>query len=295
MNISTFIRVAFQGSRGAYSEQALHSMLDNAEAIPCMTFEDVFSALKNKQADMACIPIENSIAGRVADIHYLLPKYDVRIVAEHYQPIHHQLLGVQGATLKDIQEVHSHIHALGQCREIIKKHKLRVVVHTDTAGAAHDIATLKDPTKAAVASRLASKLYDLKILLEDIEDTEHNITRFLLITLANSSVLTKYPMPALGEWVITSLFFNVRSVPAALYKAIGGFATNGINLTKIESYITGPDFSVAQFYIDVEGHPESKEMKHALDELFYFSSEVRLLGTYYASEFRKSGREVKKN
>ncbi len=283
-------RIAFQGSSGAYSEQALRRMVPESDPVPCVTFEDVFVTLEEGRADMACIPIENSVAGRVADIHHLLPKYSIRIVAEHYEPIHHQLLAPRGATLEGITEVHSHIHALGQCRTLITERTLRAIVHTDTAGAAHDIAQWNDTTKAAIASRLAAELYGLDILAEDIEDAEHNTTRFLLIALADNPILTNYPIPAVNESVITTLFFTARSVPAALYKAIGGFATNGINLTKIESYVTGKQFSIAQFYIDVEGHPESPQMVHALEELSYFSSEVRLLGTYPASEFRRDGK-----
>lgn len=283
------IRVAFQGAQGAYSEQVLRHMVGEAMPIPCTTFEDVFASLEAGQADMACIPIENSVAGRVADIHHLLPNYAVRIVAEHYEPIHHQLMAPRGATLESITEVHSHIHALGQCRNLITSHKLRAIVHTDTAGAAQDIAKAGNPHHAAIASRLAAELYDLVIIAEDVEDMAHNTTRFLLIALADNQVLINYPMPAVNDQVITSLFFTARSVPAALYKAIGGFATNGINLTKIESYVAGKQFSIAQFYIDVEGHPESLAMKNALDELAFFSSEVRLLGTYLASEFRRSG------
>lgn len=290
--MDTPIRVAFQGSRGAYSEQALHNIIENAEAVPAITFEDVFFALEKNEADMACIPIENSIAGRVADIHHLLPKYAVRIVREHYEPIHHQLLAPKGSTLEGLTEVHSHIHALGQCRTLISAQKLRAVVHTDTAGAAKDIADLNDMSKAAIGSRLAGELYGLAVLAEDIEDAEYNTTRFLLIALADNQVLARYPMPAVDEAVITSIFFTARSVPAVLYKAIGGFATNGINLTKIESYVSGKQFSIAQFYIDVEGHPDSGAMQHALDELSFFSSEVRILGTYPASRFRKNGADV---
>jgi prephenate dehydratase len=281
--------IAFQGEPGAYSEQAVRVMVPGAETLPCTTFEDVFAAISHGDARYACIPIENSVAGRVADIHHLLPQYDIRIVAEHFEPIHHQLLGVQGATLDQMSEVHSHIHALGQCRTLIGERGLRAVIHTDTAGAAKDVAAWNDPTKAAIASRLAGELYGLEVLQENIEDADHNTTRFLLIAMQDSVVAREaFPPASVDVPAITSLFFTARSVPAALYKAIGGFATNGINLTKIESYVTGQRLSIAQFYIDVEGHPDSEAMRHALDELAYFSSEVRVLGTYPASGFRRS-------
>ena len=275
-------RVAFQGAPGAYSDSALRAHLGAVATLPCHTFEDVFVALEAGRATRAVIPIENSIAGRVADIHHLLPRSSASIVGEHFEPIRHQLLGVPGATLADVSTVHSHVHALGQCRTFMAKHELTPVVHADTAGAAADVAGWGDPSQAAIASALAGEYYGLVTLRSDIADAEHNTTRFLEIALEAA------PYPALETSVITTILFTLRSVPAALYKAIGGFATNGINLTKIESYLTGENFSVAQFYIDVEDHPESAAMKHALEELRFFSREVRILGCYPASEFRSA-------
>jgi prephenate dehydratase len=275
-------KIAFQGVHGAYSELAAQKFLPGAEALPKESFEDVFSALSNNEVNFAAIPVENSIAGRVADIHHLLPRGDYYIIAEHYEPILHQLLAPRGATIATIKEVHSHVHALGQCRNFIRTQGFSPIVHADTAGAARDVSEWNNPSKAAIGSKLAAELYGLEILESNVADEAHNTTRFLLLAKAPK-------IPALGEEVITTIFFTLRSVPAALYKAIGGFATNGINLTKIESYVTGPHFSIAQFHIDVEGHPESTEMKHALEELRFFSTEVKLVGTYPAHPFRRNG------
>ncbi|NBD73617.1 prephenate dehydratase [Patescibacteria group bacterium] len=273
--------IAFQGSPGAYSHLALASCFPESDPLPCGSFEAVFSALASGAAERAFIPVENSIAGRVADIHHLLPRSRVTIIGEHFQPIHHQLLVVPGTTLEEVAEVHSHVHALGQCRAFIKQHGLTAVVHADTAGAAKDVANWQEPSKAAIASTLAAELYGLEPLVANIEDSTHNTTRFLVL----SPEEVAWPEPE--AHVITTIFFTLRSVPAALYKAIGGFATNGINLTKIESYLTGERFSVAQFYIDVEGHPDTPAMQHALEELNFFSSEVRIMGVYPASTFRE--------
>ena len=277
--------VAFQGAPGAYSDLALRRRLGAVTTLPCRTFEEVFSALADARATHAFIPIENSIAGRVADIHHLLPNSGCAIIGEHYEPIHHQLLGVPGATLADVTHVHSHVHALGQCRDYIAARELTAIVHADTAGAAADVAVWQDPSKAAIASELAGERYGLTVLASDIEDHEHNTTRFLLLSPE------PVPYPDSDRAVITTILFTLRSVPAALYKAIGGFATNGINLTKIESCLTGEHFSVAQFYIDVAAHPDSVGMQHALEELRFFSHEVRIMGCYEASRFREH-REV---
>lgn len=275
-------RITFQGVRGAYSHLAAEDMLPGAKVLPQKSFEAVFSALDRNEADYAIIPVENTLAGRVADIHHLLPHADVSIIGEHFLPIRHHLLAPEGATLETIEEVHSHVHALGQCRNYIREKGFEAVVHADTAGAAADVAAWNDVGKAAIASKLAGELYGLVALAEHIEDESHNTTRFLLLA-------KEAPQPpSVKSDVITTIFFTVRSVPAALYKAIGGFATNGVNLTKIESYVTGERFSLAQFYIDVEGHPESDSMQHALDELKFFSHEVRMLGTYPAHPFRRS-------
>ena len=275
------ITIAFQGELGAYSEQAITQINPGATAIPCKSFEDVFTALSSEAVTYALIPIENSIVGLVANRHQLWPKNDIYIIGEHFEPIHHQLLAPQGATLEGITDVYSHVHALGQCRDFIRTHSLAANVHADTAGAALDVSKWNDPTRAAIASSLSAKRYGLAILAEDIEDATHNTTRFLLLSRVSS-------VPPVDSDVITTIIFTLRSVPAALYKAIGGFATSGINLSKIESYLSGEHFSLAQFYIDVEGHPESKNMKHAMEELRYFSNEVRILGTYPAHSFRRN-------
>ncbi len=275
------VRVAFQGAPGANSEVALRRYLPEARPLPCATFEEVFDALARKRARYAFIPIENSIAGRVADIHHLLPHSRAHIVGEHYEPIHHFLLGTKQARLTTVREVYSHVHALGQCRAFIERHGLRKVVHSDTAAAARDVAAWGDPSKAAIATALAGELYGLKVLARRIEDTQHNTTRFLL--------LARRPLSRarlIGTPVITTILFTLKSVPAALYKAIGGFATNGINMTKIESYLAGPRLEAAQFYVDVEAHPDSRAMRLALDELAHFSRAMRILGVYPASPFR---------
>lgn len=273
-------RVAFQGTYGAYSEVALSKMLPDAEAVPCASFEDVFAALGEKQVEYALIPAENSIAGRVADVHHLLPRANVFIVGEHYEPIRHHLLAPEGATLETIKEVHSHVHALGQCRDFISRHGYRPVVHADTAGAAEDVAKWNDTAKAAIASELAGKRYGLQSIEAGVEDGEGNTTRFLLLS-------REMNMPPMGKDVITTILFTLRSVPAALYKATGGFATAGINLTKIESYVSGERFSLAQFYVDVEGHPEEKNMQHALEELKFYSDSIKILGVYPAHPARR--------
>lgn len=273
-------RVAFQGGRGANSERALLKMLPNAKSVPRPTFEEVFDALEKHEAEYALIPVENSVAGRIADIHHLLPKANVSIIGEHFERVEHMFMSVSGAKIEDIVEVHSQVPALGQCRTFITEHNLKEVVHSDTAGAAQDVSKWGDPTKAAIATKLAAELYDLEILAENIEDADHNTTRFLLISNeANPEI------PSIDEPVITSIFFSLRSVPAALYKAIGGFSTNGINMTRLESYI-GERFQSAQFFVDVEGHPESTPMKHALDELDHFTEEYKILGTYRAHPYR---------
>lgn len=274
--------IAIQGSLGSYSEAAAQALVADATVVSKNSFEDVFLALESGEVVGAVLPIENTIAGRVADVHHLLPKAKAHIVAEHYLPIVHVLLGVPGTALSDIKEVHSHVHALGQCRKFLHEKGFEAKVHADTAGAAHDIASWGDKTKAAIASELAGKHYNLSVLARDIADFGQNTTRFVLLEKE-----AQVPSLVEGEKVITSIFFTLKSVPAALYKAIGGFATCGINLTRIESYLSGERFEVAQFFVDVEGHPESIEMQHAFDELKFFSTEVKLLGTYRAHEFRE--------
>jgi prephenate dehydratase len=274
-------RIAFQGAHGAYSDMACRMVFPDFLTVPCPSFEDTFAAVRAGEARYAMIPIDNSSAGRVADIHHLLPDSGLHIVGEHFQPVNHNLLGPPGATVAGIRKVHSHIQALSQCRQFLRRRGLEPVVHADTAGAAAEVAEHGDPAEAAIASRLAAEIYGLAFLASDVEDLEHNTTRFLI--MADEPI---DPDPAQGP-VVTSLVFRVRSVPAALYKALGGFATNGVNITKLESYILDSRFNVAQFYADIEGHPDNRLVRLALEELGFFSREVKILGVYPASPFRQ--------
>lgn len=275
-------KIVFQGEPGANSHIAVSEVYPDAEAVPCPTFEDCFVAVTKGEADLAMIPIENSLAGRVADIHYLLPTSGLHIIGEHFMPIRFQLMAPKGATLKGIKRVHSHIHALGQCRKIVRKNGWEAVVAGDTAGAAREISELGDVTQAAFAPRLAAEIYGLDILKEDVADAENNTTRFVILSRKERHA------KADNGPVMTTFVFRVRNVPAALYKAMGGFATNGVNMTKLESYQLNGEFTATQFYADVEGHPEDRNLKLALEELAFFSTEVHVLGVYPASEFRKN-------
>ncbi|MGE0828861.1 MAG: prephenate dehydratase [Hyphomonadaceae bacterium] len=272
-------KISFQGEPGANSHIACSEARPDFEPLPCPTFEDAFAAVSEGQAALAMIPIENSIAGRVADIHHLLPHSGLSIVGEHFLPIHFQLMALKGAKLEDIKSVQSHIHALGQCRSIIRRLKLKAIVAGDTAGSAREVAELGDPTRAALAPRMAAPLYGLDILEEDVEDEHTNTTRFV--------ILAKEPdWPMKGEPSVTSFIFRVRNVPAALYKAMGGFATNGVNMTKLESYQLDGSFTATQFYAEVEGHPHERGVALALEELQFFCTEFRILGVYRAAGFR---------
>ncbi|WP_378944961.1 prephenate dehydratase [Mesorhizobium sp. ANAO-SY3R2] len=273
-------RISFQGEPGANSDTACRNVFPDMEPLPCPTFEDAFSAVETGKADLAMIPIENTIAGRVADIHHLLPESKLHIVGEYFLPIHFQLMVLPGVKRAEIKTVHSHIHALGQCRKYIRKNSWKPVVAGDTAGAAKLVSEVKDRTMAALAPRLASSLYGLDILEENVEDTENNITRFVVLSKGKHWAERQEGVP-----MVTTFVFRVRNVPAALYKAMGGFATNGVNMTKLESYQLGA-FTATQFYADVEGHPEDQSLKNALEELRFFSREVRILGVYPANEFR---------
>jgi prephenate dehydratase len=273
-------KVAFQGEPGANSHLAIREVYPNAEAMPCATFEDAFAAIASGEADLGMIPIENSVAGRVADIHHLMPQAGLHIVAEHFMPVRHQLLAVKGATIKDIKTVESHVHALGQCRKVIRQLGIRPIVAADTAGSAREIAEVGDKTRAAIATRLAAEIYKLSILAEDIEDESHNTTRF--IVLAREAKWAKNGTAP----IITTFLFRVRNVPAALYKTLGGFATNGVNMTKLESYMVEGNFFATQFYADVEGHPEDKNLVLAFEELSFYSKEMKILGVYPAHAFR---------
>jgi prephenate dehydratase len=273
-------RIVFQGEPGANSHIAAHEAYPGFEAVPCATFEDAFAAVGGAEAALAMIPIENSVAGRVADIHHLMPTSGLNIVAEYFLPVRHQLLGVKGATLGDLKTVQSHIMALGQCRKLIKKLGLKPVIGADTAGAARLIAEAGDKAHAAIASQLAAEIYGLDVLQADVEDETHNTTRFLL--------LAREPdwAPAGGGLTMTTFVFQVRNIPAALYKALGGFATNGVNMTKLESYQLNGDFFATQFYADVEGHPDDRPVKLALEELAFYSKEMKILGVYPAAKYR---------
>ncbi|HEY0951937.1 prephenate dehydratase [Nocardioides sp.] len=273
-------RIAYQGEPGANSHQVCRQHYPDWEAVPCASFEDVFAAVEAGEAELAMIPIDNSIAGRVADIHHFLPGSGLHIIAEHFLRIRFHLLGVAGASLGSITTVHSHVHALGQCRKVIREHGLRPVIAGDTAGAAREVAELGDPTQAAISPPLAAEIYGLEVLAEDVEDEEHNTTRFVVL----SRDLVQAPSG--NGPVVTSFIFNVRNLPAALYKALGGFATNGVNMTKLESYMVGGEFIATQFLAEVDGHPDDVGVKRALEELAFFTTDVKILGVYPADPFR---------
>ena len=272
--------IAYQGEPGSNSDAACRQVYPELETLPCPTFEDAFGVMQEGAADLAMIPVENSIAGRVADIHHLLPESGLHIVGEHFMPIHFHLMGVPGATMSDIGAVRSHTHALGQCRRLLREHGWRGIVADDTAGAAREVAQADDRSIAALAPRLAAELYGLTILAEDVEDEHNNTTRFLILAREAQDP------PRNAGPVITTFVFRVRNVPAALYKALGGFATNGVNMTKLESYQLGGSFSATQFYADVEGHPDDRPLQLALEELAFYTEYVHILGTYPASAFR---------
>ena len=280
------LKIAFQGEPGANSHIAIVEAYPDAEPMPCATFEDALSAISSGEADLGMIPIENSVAGRVADIHHLLPASGLFIVGEWFLPVRHQLMAIRGTKLSDIKSVESHVHALGQCRRIIRKLGIKGIVHADTAGSARDISERKDRTVAAIASRLAAQIYGLDILAEDIEDEAHNTTRFIVLSRE-----AKWTKAGAGP-VITTFLFRVRNVPAALYKVLGGFATNGVNMTKLESYMIEGNFFATQFYADVEGHPEDRSLVFAFEELAFYSKEMKILGVYPAHPFRATFEEA---
>ncbi|MBB3946860.1 prephenate dehydratase [Rhizobium skierniewicense] len=275
--------IAFQGDYGANSDMACRDVFPQLDPLPCPTFEDAFNALENGDADLAMIPIENTLAGRVADIHHLLPESRLHIIGEYFMPIRFQLMVLPGVKKDEIKTVHSHIHALGQCRKIIRSNGWKPVVAGDTAGAAKLVSELGDRSMAALAPRLASDLYGLEILAENVEDSDNNVTRFVVLSREEDWVKRTSP----EEVIVTTFVFNVRNIPAALYKAMGGFATNGINMTKLESYQLGGKFVATQFYADIEGHPEDEPVRHALEELRFFSEKVRILGVYKGHAMRR--------
>lgn len=274
--------VAFQGVPGAYSNLACREVYPEAEAVACKTFQAAFEAVRAGEVDVGMIPIENSLGGRVADIHHLLPQSGLYIIGEHFQKVQHMLLAPKGATLEGLKRVYSHEQALAQCRDVIRELGIEAVVASDTAGAAKDVAERGDPEEAAIASSMAAELYDMVPLRSRIEDRIGNTTRFVIMSRQRMDSPPDEP-------AITSLVFQVRSVPAALYKSLGGFATNGINIVKLESYITDMSFTVAQFYIEIEGHVSSLAVDRALDELRYYSTTVKELGVYRAHGFRNLG------
>ena len=275
------MRIAYQGEPGANSHIACVENFPGCEPLPCATFEDAFASLRDGAADRAMIPIENSIAGRVADIHNLLPASNLHIIGETFLPIRFQLLALPGATLSHLKSVHSHVHALGQCRKVIRELGLKAVVAGDTAGSAREVMEAGDKTRASLATGLAGEIYGLKTLRANVEDEAHNTTRFVILARE-----PRWAASGNGP-VATTFVFRVRNVPAALYKALGGFATNGVNMTKLESYMVEGEFTATQFLADVDGHPDDANLKLALEELGFFSREVRILGVYPAHPFRR--------
>ncbi|HEY2071122.1 MAG TPA: prephenate dehydratase [Rhizomicrobium sp.] len=279
--IANATRVSFQGEPGAYANLAAREALSHLQYVPRPTFEDAVAAVRDGDTDLCIIPVENSLHGRIADIHHLLPESGLYIVGEHFLRIRHQLLGIPGAKLDEVTEVYSQGPALGQCLRIIRERKLKAHNWHDTAGSARHVAELGDPKVAAIASALAGEIYGLEILKADVEDEAHNMTRFLIMAREPDDA------PHDGTPVITSFVFRVRNVPAALYKGLGGFATNGVNMTKLESYQLGGSFNATQFYADIEGHPEERNVRLALEELQFFCSKLNVLGVYPAHPFRK--------
>jgi len=273
-------KIGFQGAKGANSEIAIREVYPEMEAVPCDTFEDVFNALDAGDIELAMIPIENTLAGRVADIHHLLPQSNTFIIAEYFLPIRFDLMVLPGVKLEEIHSVYSHVHGLGQCRNIINKHGWKAVVGGDTAGSAKLVSERGDRTIAALAPALAAEIYGLDTLASNVEDADHNTTRFVILSKnANHAKQDNGP-------VITTFLFQVRNIPAALYKAMGGFATNGVNMTKLESYQLGGAFTATQFYADVEGHPDDTNLKLAFEELDFFCDEFKILGVYPAVQSR---------
>ncbi len=275
-------KIAFQGDFGANSDMACRDMFPDMDPLPCQTFEDAFVALESGDADLAMIPIENTIAGRVADIHHLLPESRLHIIGEYFMPIRFQLMVLPGVTKDEVRTVHSHIHALGQCRKIVRANGWKAVVAGDTAGAAKLVQETGDRSMAALAPRLAADLYKLDIIAENVEDTEDNVTRFVILSRDEQWA----ERASTEEKLVTTFVFNVRNIPAALYKALGGFATNSINMTKLESYQLGGKFVATQFYADIEGHPNDANVRRALEELQFFSEKVRILGVYKGHPMR---------
>jgi prephenate dehydratase len=275
--------IAYQGEPGANSDMACHAAFPYMTTLPCPTFDAAMGAVQAGKAELAIIPVENSVAGRVADLHSLLPHTRLKIVAEHFQRVEHCLVALPSVTLKGIKTAKSHVQALSQCRNFLKKHGIQPLVHADTAGAAREIAEEGDKSVGAIASSLAARIYGLRVLAKNIEDADHNTTRMLVFSReeARPDFRTVRCM--------TAFLFRVKSVPAALYKALGGFATNGVNIVKLESYLSGAHFEQAQFYAEVEGHPDQRSLQLAMEELRFFSDELKMLGTFPTNPFRRKG------
>jgi len=273
---------SFQGVKGAYSELAGKKLYPKANSIPCKTFEEMFDSVKKNESKIALVPIENSRAGRVADTQRLIPNSKLKIIGEYFLEVNHCLLALPGSSIKDVRRIHSHEQAIAQCRNNIIKNKKDMVVAADTAGAAKMISELRNKEDAAIASNLAAQTYNLDVLVKNFQDLENNITRFLIMS---NDLL----MPNINEKnIMTTLIFELKSIPAALYKSLGGLANNGVNMTKIESYIDPKGFDVVQFYADIEGHPNSQNVKLALQEMKFFCKHIDILGVYKMSDFRKN-------
>ena len=272
---------AFQGVNGAYSEQAGKNVFPEARSVSCPTFEEMFACVRDEKADIALVPIENSQAGRVADTQRLIPDSELNIIGEYFLEVRHNLLVIPGTKMNDIKRIHSHEQGIAQCRNKIIKQKKEMIVSADTAGSAKKISELNSREDSAIASELAAEIYNLEILEKDFQDSHYNVTRFLIMSKDKSEINSN------ENDLLTTLVFIVRSIPASLYKCLGGFASNGINITKLESYIHPQGFDVAQFYIDFEGHPDDKSVKLALEEMKFFCKEIKVLGVYKKSEFRK--------
>ncbi|MEO1407464.1 MAG: prephenate dehydratase [Pseudomonadota bacterium] len=275
-------RIAYQGEPGANSHIACAEAYPDMEPMACRTFEDVFSTVERGDADLAMIPVDNTIAGRVADIHHLLPHTTLSIISEHYLPIRFQLMTLPGTELASVKAARSHIMGLGQCRNFLREHRIEGIIAADTAGAAREVKELGDPTVAAIAPRLAAEVYGLDVLAENIEDAEHNTTRFVIMSRDPGDLSVDA-----GD-AVTAFIFQVRNIPAALYKAMGGFATNGVNMTKLESYQLGGSFTATQFYAEIEGHPDERLVQLALEELGFFSTQLKILGVFPAGERRRT-------
>ena len=276
------MKIGIQGELGAYSHIAVENLYKDADIKTCSTFEETFKLAFSDPSIKIVIPIENSLAGRVADIHYLLPKYKLQIHGEYFLPVEHNLLGKQDASIEDIKYVRSHAQAIDQCQKIIQKNKFQTIISADTAGSAKELSKSKDKSIAAIASKLSAEIYDLKILMKNIEDEKHNITRFLIM---GKNVIQ--PENVKNKKYITSCIFRLKSIPAALYKCLGGFATNQVNLTKLESFSVRNTFDQTNFYLDLEGHIEEIRVQKALEELGFHTESLNILGVYEASTFRQ--------